>query len=263
LTYMVERINRSVKMICQMMKDEIKQSDFRPFACEQKIGMGEGTPPALPIPFGEGKNAYVRGIIDRIDIYRSGDDVYVRVDDYKTGSKIYSKSDIPLGINTQLFLYLFSLWKCPPCEFRDRLLGGAKNIIPAGAMYISVRPGEANSDTMVEENEAKTIAESSSKRSGVFLSTEEILRAMEPDLQGKYIPVKEKKEGVIQENNLLDAEGFALMYKSLTDTISEIVGRMAQGNAEALPLKHGDKFPCEYCKLKMVCQNIEGKCRFK
>lgn len=102
--------------------------------------MGDGTPPALSIPTGDGSSVELRGIIDRLDVMRRDGKAYIRVVDYKTGAKKLSDRDMELGLNMQLFMYLFSVWKCPPCEFRTRLLGNAEEIVPGGGAVFQRAP---------------------------------------------------------------------------------------------------------------------------
>ena len=263
MTYLTKRLERSILLYCRMMREEFAQSEFRPFALEQKIGMGDDTPPELDIPIPGGASVAVRGIIDRLDVYRRGDEAFIRVVDYKTGAKSFSPKDLPLALNTQLFLYLFAIWKCPDCDFRRRLLGSASQIVPAGVMYLSARPGEAASDRLVDEDEARSFAEDSAKRSGRFLANEEVLRAMEGDLAGRFIPVTLKKDGTFRGDNVIDLAGFSALHDEITTAVAAVAKRMTDGKTDALPLKHGGVLPCDFCRLKPICRNTEGKCRYR
>ena len=61
------------------------------------------------IAFAAENEVIIDGYIDRLDAFRSGDDVYVRVIDYKTGIKNFSLDDIQAGENLQMLLYLASI----------------------------------------------------------------------------------------------------------------------------------------------------------
>lgn len=253
LQYLAGRLEKSVLLFCKTMSEEFAQSEFRPFALEQKIGMGENTPPPYDVPLADGTSVRVRGIIDRLDVMRKDDRAYVRVVDYKTGSKKLSESDIRLGLNTQLFLYLFAVWHCPDCDFRTRLLDGAKEIVPASAMYFSARPGETFANGAVDDG--TELAKESVVRSGRFLADGEILRAMERDLAGKYIPVKELKNGTFTKTTAIPAEGFDELRETVTSAVAKIADGMKNGSTDALPLKHGNNLPCDYCSMMPICRN--------
>lgn len=261
LDYLTARLEKSVLLFCRSMSEEFAQSSFRPFALEQKIGMGEGSVPPYDIRLEDGSLTRVRGIIDRLDVMRKDGRAYIRVVDYKTGAKKLSEADIRLGLNTQLFLYLFAVWKCPPCDFRTCLLGGAEEIVPAGAMYFSAHPGETSSDTPVHGDEGERLAKASFSRSGKFLADGDVLRAMDRELKGEYIPVKELKDGTFTKNTVIPAEGFDELLETVTSALASNVGGMKKGKADALPLKHGGVLPCDTCPMMPVCRNTNGVCR--
>lgn len=261
IRYLLDRLEKSLLLFTGMLGEEFAQSDFRPFALEQKIGMGDGTPPALSIPMGDGSSVELRGIIDRLDVMRRDGKAYIRVVDYKTGAKKLSDRDMELGLNMQLFMYLFSVWKCPPCEFRTRLLGNAEEIVPAAALYFSARPGEALSPDDPRER-ALEVAASSVVRSGRFLADEAVLRAQDAQLEGKYIPVKQNKNGEFS-SNVTDLRGFEELLRALCERISSAAEEMQSGKADALPLFYDGGVPCRYCKLRMLCRNTDGRCKYR
>ena len=89
----------------------------------------------------------MRGKIDRVDAYEDGEGrIYIRVADYKTGSKKFELKNIEAGRDLQMLLYLFSI-----CENGKRRYG--KDIVPAGVLYVSVKPASENVDLGVEVTE--------------------------------------------------------------------------------------------------------------
>ena len=134
---------------------------------------------------------YLTGVVDRLDTWQDGGVTYVRVVDYKTGAKKFHRNDVEIGINIQLLLYLFSVLRCPPGDFRERLTGKEDGEIrAAGAIYLSARPGETDANTLLSREDAFRLAEENADRSGILTDDERVLRAMEVDLEGKYIPYK-------------------------------------------------------------------------
>ena len=153
------------------------------------------------------------------------------------------------------------MWKCPPCEFRTRLLGNAEEIVPAAALYFSARPGEALSPDDPGER-ALEVAASSVVRSGRFLADEAVLRAQDAQLEGKYIPVKQNKNGEFS-SNVTDLRGFEELLRALCERISSAAEEMQSGKADALPLFYDGGVPCRYCKLRMLCRNTDGRCKYR
>lgn len=262
LEYLIHRLKDSVSFLCGEMRREFRSCAFRPFAMEQPIGMGPETIASPRISLPGGRSVSLRGIIDRLDVYRQGDRTFVRVVDYKTGSKKLSDRGMALGLNTQLFLYLFAVCACPPGEFRDRLTADTRHIVPAGAMYLSARPGSAAALSDVDEAAARALASAAVVRSGKFLDDEDILRAMDSELSGDFIPVKKLKSGDFTKTAVLDTAGFETLRSQLESTVARTASSMLGGKSEALPLCYGT-LPCSYCALKPLCRNVDGKCRYE
>lgn len=116
----------------------------------------------------------MRGRVDRVDLKRSGDELLIRITDYKTGVFKSPRGSAESGIGMQLLLYLCSL-----CSDSDRvkkllsdgeaaarkLLGNSaeppenieslpSKIVPAGAIYMSVRTPEVSADAPAEDSES-------------------------------------------------------------------------------------------------------------
>ena len=196
-------------------------------------------------------------MVDRVDVYRSGDTAYLRVVDYKTGDKKFSMNDFEHGLELQLLIYLFTLCKMDKSPLMRSILGSCTRLKPAGVVYFPMRLGKSRVDEEVDlsselagELEKKEIA-SLIKRNGVFLDDEEVILAQDGENSGHYVPKKTKRN----EELFLDEEGFDNLYKRLEATLHRIGGELLSGSASARPLRlksHGD--PCEYCEHRALCR---------
>ena len=253
--FLFARLRRSIGVFIRSLNEEFTQGLFRPWRFEHPVGMKD--PESIPAPvfyLADGTEIRMRGIIDRVDVYRDGDTTYVRIVDYKTGSKEFRLSDIYKGLNLQLLLYLFTVWKSPPCSFRDALAGDGE-IIPAGALYFSARPGEASSDSMLYGDDGLDFAVSGVSRTGLVLSDRRVIEAMDREFSGRYAPVKLDRDGEIKKTSgVADLEYFSKLYVDISDIITEIGEGIAGGFAGALPKEHGGVLPCDYCSYFPVCR---------
>jgi ATP-dependent helicase/nuclease subunit B len=251
--YLFSRLKRCVHPILRALDTEFSQSKFRPARFELPIGTGgEDAIPALPVPAGNGHEIVLRGTVDRLDAWRDGEDTYVRVVDYKTGAKKFSETDISVGINIQLLLYLFSVLRCPPGEFRRSLTGDPKGTLkPAAALYFSTRPGASRSDQMLSSEEASLQVQQDIERSGILVDNERVLQAMEADLAGEFIPLKRKKDG---SSNAYSEIQLAELEKNMMETVARIGTEMCSGSAGARPLTLHGKDPCKFCKMYPLCR---------
>ena len=259
LRHLFAALRRSLGLFIRRISEEFAGSRFRPYRFEQKIGEGDpDLPPALAVPLPDGSTVTFHGTIDRLDVYRDGDKVYVRVVDYKTGGKDFNLDDVVLGYNMQMLIYLFSIWKMPQCRFRDELAGDAE-ILPAGVLYCNTTPKKAPSDHSVSPDEAETLARNALDTKGILLKDENVLRAMEQNLEGKYIPVKLKKDGdFASSRSIADLETFGKTYSDVIETLGRIAAEIKSGDAEARPQKHGQDDPCAFCTYYSVCRHTQG-----
>lgn len=253
LHYLFIRLRRNVICFLESIMEELAESEFRPIAFELPIGIseeGKVSLDAISFRLDDGSEVSLRGIADRVDLYKNPETgmAYVRVVDYKTGAKTFSLEDVQLGLNVQLLVYLFSIWKG-----RHTAITGETEVYPAGAVYFSARPGDVSSDRMLSPEEAKELIKSHIVRSGVFLADESVLDAM--DKTGKYIPVKLKGGKPAGMKNLVTMEEFGKMYDDLKSTIARIGTEIRNGNAAASPLVRNGRSPCEYCAHYPICRH--------
>ena len=251
------RLRRSVKILIDNLLEEFSQSEFVPRFFEMKINNSNlpNTVAPLQIPLPDGTSAYIYGVADRVDICKKGDDVYVRVVDYKTGSKDFSLSDISLGLNLQMLLYLFSIWKDRSGSFK-KVTNTVGEIIPAGVLYCTAKAGDVSVSPETAEEEVLSAVADTLKRKGLLINDEEILRLMEKKLSGKYIPVTVKKDGELSSSLTLEnLEGMGRLMQEISATVSKLASEMKCGNASARPLKNAKHDGCRFCPHKTICRN--------
>ena len=246
------RLRRSVLLFLRSFREEFAQSLFRPVLFEMPFGMGGDGMPPMRIDLGGGGSAYLRGVADRIDTYRDGEgNLYVRVVDYKTSREMPSLAKISEGHNLQLPLYLYTI-----CNDGDvRALGGEEGdvLVPAGFMYVGVRPEDINAEVGAED-----VTEDTRKlpRRGILLADERVLRAQDSGLSGNYIPVSFNKDGspsAASVGSLSDGEGFERLYGELISTVRSISAELRSGSADTAE----DVNACTYCSARAVCRRRE------
>lgn len=257
LRYLFIRLRRNVLCFLESIMEELSESEFKPIAFELPIGIqedGKISLDAISFQMDDGSEIAIRGIADRVDLYKNKETgaAYVRVVDYKTGSKTFSLEDVQLGLNVQLLLYLFSIWKG-----RHTAVTGETEVLPAGAVYFSARPGDVTSDKMLSREEAKELVKSGISRSGLFLADDDVLSAM--DHSEKFIPVKMKGGKAASAKNLVSLEEFGQLYHQLEKTIVRIGTEIKEGNAAASPLIRAGRSPCDYCSHAPICRQGDSQ----
>ena len=255
------RLKKTVTVLMKDIAGEFLQSEFRPKLFELPIGLpakedGTEAVPAMKIPLPDGSYAYICGVVDRVDAYEKDGEVYIRVVDYKTGTKDFSLSDIYTGLNLQMLLYLFSLWNDKSGSFKKKIgCDPDANVSPAGILYYSAKIPETTVDRRLDSNAVMDKVSQTLKRSGMLISDGDILRAMEKNLKGRYIPVKLKKDGGFTTSVPLETvEEFGKLMNDVTDKISAICEDLKNGVASAVPLKNKRHDGCRYCSMKPICR---------
>lgn len=241
-------------LLLRRMRNEFAQAAFEPKAFELPIGIDSPVKP-LKIPLPDGTNATVYGYIDRVDCFKKGKDVYIRVVDYKTGKKEFSMADIALGLNLQMLLYLFSVCATKDEAFR-RSLGVETDgeLLPAGVLYFSARTPDLLLDAAPEMGKGAQLAEEAVKYNGLLIDDAEVLGAMDAQLAGKYIPVKMKKEGFSSTHPLQSLADFGRLQAQICDTVAEIAQAIRSGIADVKPLSNERHDGCTYCQMRPLCR---------
>jgi len=257
LEYLFLRLRRHVMIFIDAIMRELEQSGFRPMAFELPIGLpspdGKQVD-AMTIPTDFGIDVVLRGIADRADIYTADDGrKYIRIVDYKTGSKLFSLDEVRRGLHVQMLIYLFSLK-----HYGDKT---GTPLHPAGALYFQAKPSSISEPKEPSPDEAAQLAVDRIERRGVLLSDEEIHRAMDSRLEGKFINVKTSRDGDIKSSSkytaLMSAQELGALEGDLCRVIGKIASRMLSGEADAAPMKIGGKNPCDWCDSRMICRHIE------
>lgn len=91
----------------KMVINQLLNSSFKPFKCEEKFGPNMDIK-GIIIKINN-KLIYLEGIIDRIDLLNLADDKLTYVIDYKTGNKSFDFSMSINGIDLQLPVYILQL----------------------------------------------------------------------------------------------------------------------------------------------------------
>ena len=226
--FLISRISRSLKEVVRHLAVELQQSDFKPVACELKIGV-DGIPLEFPINGGKVK---INGSIDRVDEWGG----YIRIIDYKTGSKSFKLPDILFGLNMQMLLYLYAV-------IRGRNLPDDK---AAGILYMPSR----------RDTNGKGMA-----MNGLLKADSNLVRAMDKEMQGEFVPkLKLNKDGSLSKTNasFINDDGFTEIFDYIERLISKTGTTILSGDIEISPVDGRESAACTYCDFAGVC-GIEDK----
>ncbi len=239
--YLFNRLRAAVDAVVLDVASELSSSDFEPLDFELRFADDGDLPPA---EFGDIR---LSGAVDRVDGWLNPSDgkLYLRVADYKTGRKAFSLSDVRYGIGIQMLIYLFVLAE----QGKNRY---GYETAPAGVLYTPAR------DVLLPLPRSSTAEEIAKKRaealrrSGLLLSDEAVIEAMEHGKDTRFIPVK-FKDGV-PAGSLADAERLGRLGGYIKKLLEDMGDALKNGSIEANPLEKGkDRGPCLYCPYTAAC----------
>ncbi len=234
-----------------MLSDPLHDTSYGPLPLSHgHVSVGHASlMPDSPLPLaGQSKQTMhicMGGIVDRVDVYRAGQVVYVRVIDYKSSKHTFSERSVTQDMNIQLLLYLFTL-----CAPRNRSLFTDENgilpdaVLPAEALYLS--PVESPDDGSV-----------SVCRSGLILNDEQVLHAASPDLSLDFLPGLRRKAatGELYGQGLCDPAHMQQLEQTVSTLIRQVTASMYEGKADRTPGRDA----CRYCAMKPSCPVAEAE----
>ena len=244
--YLVGRIKKNAARLLEFLQKEQRQSSFHPAAFELAIGPGEAVHP-LRLTAPDGSRVQVVGKVDRVDVMEREGKRWLRVVDYKTGGKEFSLDEVWCGLNLQMLLYLFSL-----CADGSGPFAGS---VPAGVLYLSADPPPP----LLERGEAAGYQQVY-QVDGLLLEDEMVLRAMDREGAGAFIPIGRTSTGKLKKTKkLADLEKLGRIERHIEDLVRQMAQELYAGSVDAAPLVQRDSRPCDWCDYRTVCRHVNGR----
>lgn len=250
----IDRLTRAALPVVEGLCEEFRQSAFEPRFFEMSLSRNdELTPDPVSIASNSGPVS-IYGIIDRVDAYKKGEDVYIRVIDYKTGHKEFSPEDMAEGANLQMFLYLKSLVESENKKFRDSLgVGESGRLVPAGVIYVKTSVRDVRVDTP-DDSVATEAVKAAQGREGMLLDDPDVISAMTL----KYTPLYSKRSpDKIPDSKrkfLYNEEGWQEIMKTVEGSVCQVSDGIRSGVMDASPKEQKGKSPCDFCPYKPICR---------
>ena len=244
--YLLSRLKKSMAGLLCYLRDEQRQSSFRPVACELQIGRGEDAVPPQVYRLSDGRTVQLVGTVDRADEWIEEDGTrWVRVVDYKTGSKKLDLKEVYCGLDCQMLLYLFSLTRDASGRFT-----GAE---PAGVLYLLADPAPETTD---RTRAARSVEY---RIDGLVRDEQKLFDAMDADETGRYLPFgyRNGKPSPYQKDKRADAAKLDRIRLHLDDLVTQMGRQLYDGRIDAEPLVTG-KSPCRWCDYGFVCCHEDG-----
>lgn len=247
--YLLGRLQKVCGNFLWQAVRELSQSRFTPADYELEITSRSDDPAAvepLTMTLPDGTRIAMVGKIDRVDICEIAGRQYVRVIDYKTGPKDFRLEDIVEGLNLQMLIYMLTLWQNGGRRYGE--------VLPAGLLYMPSRSPVVKTDGELSEAELELEQTKAMRMNGLLLDDEQVLRAMEPEVQRVFIPVKLKADGTPDRySSVATLAQFGALGRRAQKLLADMAMTLREGDVDARPYATGNKSPCSYCDYRAVC----------
>lgn len=267
-SFTLRQLSKYVVRAAVRMRDEMKDSGFRPIEYEKELVLGLG-------------GVTVRGRCDRIDgmVSQDGRD-FVRVVDYKHSKKLkFLLPEVYKGYNLQMLLYLFGICGKPGLlgSAAREFFGGSvpARLEPSSVIYFkfaSLDYGESDDPSESEAAAGPDGAEFFNRDYFRNNSTEGLVLKDSPEeeemdrrvreIEARYPSARAARTGKTAENNTrrlysgfinsvqVTAPEFAELRGCCEALINTKVAEVLRGMAGACP---SDGDACRYCRYSLFC----------
>ncbi len=126
-------------------------------------------------------------------------------------------------------------------------------MLPAGILYMPAAEPSVTVERGADGEKIKKEADKQLRMSGLVLSDQEILRAMEAGAKGKFIPASLNQDGSLGRfSSALDADSLRLVMDYAKRLIATMGRELKRGCVEARPAMVNQN-SCKFCPYGTVC----------
>lgn len=246
--YVLHRMEQTLEQTIWALTEQVRRGSFVPEQFEVDFGEVQDLK-SMHIQLDEMHTMKLRGKIDRVDLCKKENSVYVKIIDYKSGQKDLDFDLLYHGLQVQLVLYLSATMEGMKKKYPD------KQIEPGAMFYYHIhRPFVERNAGDVSAKEEAILKELRMK--GVVNKDPQVLEAMDHGLSGKshVIPVGIKKDGTPDATSkVLSSEEFQVMEDYVQLWMRQTGESIKRGKIDCVPYKMGQKDGCMYCEYQGIC----------
>lgn len=250
-TYEITRMKRILERSIFSLQHQIKEGLFKPTDFEVSFAMYQDLD-SLHIALSDEEEMHLQGRIDRVDLYETDKNIYVKVMDYKSGNRKFDLAALYYGLQLQLVLYMNVALDREKVRHKD------KTIIPAGLFYYQVKDplistsGENPTEAAIEKEILKEL-----RLEGIANSREDCLTALDETKkkESEVFKLTYKKDGSLSANSaVMEEETMQVMNSFVNKKIKMMGKEILEGKIEINPYQMKEKSACTYCKFQSICK---------
>lgn len=222
---MIERTRRILRRTVWALQEQLRNGKFQPEGFEVSIGGGR---------------------IDRLDVMKTDDKVYVKIIDYKTGNTTFDLVSIYYGLQMQLVIYMDAAVKAEQRKYPDA------EVKPAGIFYYNVKDPMLQKEMEDDLDGLDPEIFKKLKMNGLVMDDRDVIEGL--DKTTISLPLSYTTKGELRKgSSVADEQGFALLDAYVKKKITDIREAILDGNAEVAPYEMGNRNACTYCPYQGTC----------
>ena len=253
--YMIERIKRILIRTVDTLKYQLSKGSFEPAFVEMSFSEA-GKLDEIDVALTEDEKHNITekmklvGKIDRIDLCRDDDHVYIKVMDFKSGQHKFNMAYLYYGLQLQLVMYMNVAMATQKKAFAD------KEIIPAAILYYHVQDPmvDASQEKLAEDINKEIIGKL--KMTGLVNDDQAIIQMLDHGLTSRsdIIPVGIKKDGgFTRESAVASEEQYRAISNYVNGKVRDFGRRILEGDISVNPYEDGQRQSCTYCSYRSIC----------
>ncbi len=228
----------------------VRAGKFRPTASEIAFGKIENVRRTLgefELALSNGKQLFLNGKIDRLDIAELNGKKAALVFDYKRKDTPFSWSQFYYGLDMQLPIYMLAVKNTNDTQYKTQDV--------VGAFYIPVET-EIKSTAIDElpEKTDKFYYKAKGIFNGDFAQYLDRDASKDSKFYNFYVTKDGKPYGIYENRGALKPADFEKIVKFTERKIVRLEQEILSGKIDVQPYRIGTKSPCSYCKYKSLCR---------
>ena len=231
--YLINNIKEKTKKLLYIILEELKNTKFKPEKTELKIKDMN-----FNIKLNKGVLS-LTGTVDRLDSYVSCNTYYYRIIDYKTGKKTFKLSDVLLGLNMQMIVYLLAI------KNFDK---GYKENKPTGFLYYPALITYKKESINLSKEEVLEKLKKQMRLNGIISSSS---LCFYNDNINDYIDVKTRND--ISSDKVLHDNDLNIIFNKVIEVLKDEGNKILSGDISINPIIDGNNDSCLFCKFNSVC----------
>ncbi len=247
--HLASRLKRISRRAAWVLTQQLQKGEFIPSQFEVGFGPGQMYP-AIEIELGDGRQLYLEGRIDRVDLLETEEGTFVKIIDYKSGRPEFKLGDIYHGLSLQLMIYLMAV--VAGQEGQD-----LAQLRPGCVFYFKIDDPLVDTGPAMIEAVEREIARKFKLR-GLMLADVKLVNCLDKDLQAgtsDVVPAGFKKDGnFTSASSVISADDLQALLTHVQGLLILIGQEINLGRVHIHPVKMGNHTACKFCSYRGICQ---------